>query len=573
MNIQTSIAPKIGTEIKTSKAVSADSTAPAEEKVSVPAESFTPNEDKTLGRGAAAWQGGIRKGVAWGKTVEKPLGGAAAIGLAAASGVALAFGGAVVGGIIGGGFGPVISAITTEGAWGFVKGSFANVGTAIQWGSTLGAVMGLAGGAVLGKNLGDSVARGAAFVPGFVVGAASGFAKPGSVPAPIHKEKEAPTHRNELRGVFRTEGKVLSGLGVLSGAVGGFVGGAALTAVGSAIGDVASGNFTFSNFLNQVGSQALIGGAIGGVALAAVGGYGGEGIARASQWTYDKTLGRVAAGQPDLKERIAKKQAELSSRQTQLDEKASGIAKQTETYRASHKDASEALSGREDKLATDENQVKEDLGVIDGRIEKNATADYEKRSATPDANLDAKGQHGVIGERGSLDQWDSKLSGWQTQLNTFRGELQAWEKRLDTKIDLDAAAIFSEERKPIDQKYGGLQKELDAFESKLNAYEADIKSRIQDKYRQGINAEKPGVDAELNSARSDKAQSEREESDARNQRDTARSRHDSAERQLSSAKSRLSNAESEGSSLRSRINNLNSRISSLQSQLSSCRAS
>lgn len=571
MNIQTSLAPKIGTEIKTTKAVSADNAAPAEEKNSVPAETFTP--DETLGRGAAAWQGGIRKGVAWGKAVEKPLGGAAAIGLAAASGVALAFGGAVVGGIIGGGFGPVVSAITTKGAWNFLAESFSHVGTAIQVGSTAGAVMGLAGGAILGKNIGDSVARGVAFVPGFAVGAASGFAKPGSVPAPIHKEKEDPKHRSELRGVFRTEGKVLSGLGVLSGAVGGFVGGAALTAAGSLIGDVAGGNFTFSNFMSQVGTQALVGGAIGGVALAAVGGYGGEGIARASQWTYDKTLGRVTAGQPDIKERIAKKEAELGNRQTVLDEQAESIAKQTADYRASHKETSEALTGREDKLATDEKQVADDLGVIDGRIEKNAQADYTKRSATPDAALDAKGEHGIIGQRGSLDQWDAKLLGWQEKLDTFRGELKAWEGRLDHKIDVDAAAIFAEERKPIDAKYGSLQKELDAFETKLDNYEADIKSRIADKYRQGINAEKPGVDAELNSARSDKAQSEREENDARNQRDNAKSRHDSAERQLSSAQSRLRNAESEGSSLRSRINSLNSRISSLQSQLSSCRSS
>jgi hypothetical protein len=549
------------------------SAAPVEDtKNSAPSESFTP-QTETLSRGAAAWQGGIRKGVAWGKAVEKPLGGAAAIGLAAASGAALAFGGAVVGGIVGGGFGPAVAAISSNGAWNFVANSFSNVGTAMSWGSTLGAVMGLAGGAVIGKNLGDGVARGAAFVPGFVAGSVAGFAKPGSVPAPVHKDKEAPGHRSELRGVFATEGKVLSGLGVLSGAVGGFVGGAALTAAGSLVSDVASGDFTFRSFINQVGTQALVGGAIGGVALAAVGGYGGEGIARASQWTFDKTIGKATAGQPNIKERIAKKEAELATRQTVLDEKSDSIAKQTEAYRADHKANSEALTGRENKTAEDEKRVADDLGVIDGRIEKNATADYEKRSATPDAGLDAKGNHAIIGERSSLDQWDSKLTGWQGQLNGFRGELQGWEKNLDAKIDRDAAAIFGEERKPIDAHFGGLQKELDAFEQKLNSYEADIKSRIADRYRQGINAEKPGVDAELNNARNDKSNSERDKSDARNTRDNAKSRHDSAERSLSSAQSRLRNAESEESTLRSRINSLNSRISSLQSQLSSCRAS
>lgn len=573
MNITPAISTPVGGEIKTKSAVSAETvTAPAAEpKASAPAESFTPQEAGES-RMSAAWRGGVRKGVAWGNAVEKPLGGAAAIGLAVAGGLGLAFGGAVVGGIIGGGFGPAVAALSRDGAWNFIKGSFSNVGTAIQLGSTAGAVMGLAGGLVMGKNLGDTVAHTTAFVPGFVAGAVQGFAKPGSVAPPEHKEKKT-EHRSELRGVFKSEAKVLGGLGVLSGAVGGFVGGATLTAGVSLVADVAAGNFTFGNFLSTVGTQALIGGAVGGVVLGAVGGYGGEGIARASQWTYDKTIGKATAGQPGIKERIAKKEAELATRQVVLEEKATAIGKETETYRNNHKEASTALDGREDKLSADEKRVTDDLGVIDGRIEKNATADYDKRAATPDATLDTKGDHGIIGNRGSLDQWDSKLTKWQGELNGFRGELQAWEGKLDAKIDRDAAAIFGEERKPIDSHFAGLQKELDAFETKLNGYEADIKRRIDERYRQGINAEKPGVDADLNAARNDKSYSEREKSDARGQRDAADSRHDSAERSLQSAKNRLHSAQSEESSLRSRISSLNSRIGSLEGQLSSCRAS
>lgn len=573
MNIQPAISTARTQAVESISKPAANSAAVAETKEnSAPAESFTPQAEGES-RTSAAWRGGVRKGVAWGNAAAKPLGGAAAIGLAAASGVALAFGGAVVGGIIGGGFGPTISALATDGAWNFVKGAFSNVGTAIQVGTTAGAVLGLAGGVVIGKNAGDSVARAAAFVPGFVTGSVAGFAKPGSVPAPIHKEKEEPKHRDELRGAFRSEAKVLSGFGVLSGAVGGFVGGATLTAAGSLVADAASGNFSFGNFLNHVGTEALIGGAIGGAALAAVGGYGGEGIARATQWTFDKTIGRATAGQPGIGERLAKQEAELNARQAQLDEQATSLNKQTETYRADHKAASDALNNREDTLAQGEKQVGEELGTIDGRIEKNATADYEARSAKPDAALDAKGNHGIVGERASLDQWDSKLNTWQGQLNGFRGELNTWEQKLDTKIDKDAAAIFGEERKPIDSHFGGLQKELDAFEKKLDNYEADIKSRIEARYRQGINAEKPGVESDLQSARNEKSSAENDKSNARSNRDAAASRHSSAERSLDSSRSRLRNAESEGSSLQSRISSLRSRISSLESQLSSCRAS
>ena len=575
MNIQTAIStarPQSVESIQKPVAAATASTVAETQENSAPAESFAPQAEGE-GRMSAAWRGGVRKGVSWGNAAAKPLGGAAAIGLAAASGVALAFGGAVVGGMIGGGFGPTISALATDGAWDFVKGAFSNVGTAIQIGTTAGAVLGLAGGVVIGKKAGDSVARATAFVPGFVAGSVAVFAKPASVPAPIHKEKEAPKHRDELRGAFRSEAKLLSGFGVLSGAVGGFVGGATLTAAGSLVADAASGNFSFGTFLSNVGPQALIGGAIGGAALAAVGGYGGEGIARASQWTFDKTIGRATAGQPGIGERLAKKEAELNARQGQLDDKATSLNKQTETYRADHKAASEALNNREDTLAQGEKQVGEELGTIDGRIEKNATADYEARSAKPDGSLDAKGNHAIIGERASLDQWDSKLNTWQGQLNGFRGELNSWEKKLDTKIDQDAGAIFGEERKPIDSHFGGLQKELDAFEKKLDNYEADIKGRIEARYRQGINAEKPGVESDLQNARNEKSGAENDKTNARSNRDAAASRHSSAERSLSSSQSRLRNAESEGSSLQSRISSLRSRISSLESQLSSCRAS
>lgn len=535
---------------------------------SAPAESFTPQAvgDSRL---KAAFHGGIRKGVAWGQVAEKPLGGAAAIGTAALGGLALAFGGAVVGGIVGGGFAPAVSALASKGAWDFVTSSFANVGSAIQIGSTIGAVTGLAGGVMLGKTLGDSVAHTAAFVPGFVTGSVQGFINPGSVPAPDPKDKGEVKHRQELRGAFKTEAKVLGGVGVLSGAIGGFVGGATLTAAGSLVADAASGNFSFNNFIQTVGTQALIGGAVGGVALAAVGGYGGEGIARATQWTYDKTIGKATANQPGIKERIEKKEAELNERQTKLDGQAQELNQKTKDYRAEHQAKSEGLTQKEDELSTNEGKVAVDLTTIDGRIEKNAITAYEAKAAQPDSSLDQAGDHAVIGKRSTLDQWNDKLNGWQGQLNTFRDELKAWEQKLDKKIDLDAAAIFAEERKPIDAHFGGLQKELDAFEVKLNAFETDIERRVAERTQQRISVEKPGVLADLESARNEKASAERDRSSAQSERDTAASRHNSATRQRDAANSRLHSAESDSRSLQNRINDLNNRISRLESELRS----
>ncbi len=70
----------------------------------------------------------------------------------------------------------------------------------------------------------------------------------------------------------------------------------------------------------------------------------------------------------------------------------------------------------------------------------------------------------------------------------------------------------------------------DAFEKKLDNYEADIKGRIEARYRQGINAEKPGVESDLQNARNEKSGAENDKTNARSNRDAAASRHSSAER-------------------------------------------
>ncbi len=524
-------------------------------------------------RNSAAFRAGIRKGVDWGQKVERPLGGAAAIATAIAGGAALSFGGAVVGAMVGGGFAPVIGSLTSNGVMDFMAKSFSAVGTAAQIGSTAGAVMGLAGGAVIGSNIGGSIAQTAAFPFGFTAGYAQGLSDPSSVPPPAAKEPSEPGHRSELRGAFRAQGRVLSGAGVLSGAVGGFVGGAALTTAGSLIADMASGDFTFSNFISNVPSSALIGGAIGGVALGAVGGYGGEGIARASQWGYDKTLGKAMAGKPGLKERLEKREGSLNERQGTLELRSENLAEQTASYRAQHQEASQGLLQREDAMGQDEKSISGELSTVQTRIEENANNDFRQRAASSDPALDASGAHSIIGERSSLDSWDEKLQGWNRELDTFQGTLNEWEGRLDQTIDKEAGAIFSEERKPIDSHFAGLHKELDAFETKMDQYEESILSRIEARFDQRVGSEKPGLERDLANAKKEKATAERDRNEALRSRDSAASRLSSAESSRDSARSRLRRAESETSTLSSRVASLNSRVSQLQSQLNSCRSS
>ena len=95
----------------------------AEAPAAAPQESFTP-EAEGEGRVSAAWRGGVRKGVAWGETLEKPLGGMTAIGLAIGSGLALSLGGAMVGGLVGGSFGSAVASLQADGPISFITQSF-----------------------------------------------------------------------------------------------------------------------------------------------------------------------------------------------------------------------------------------------------------------------------------------------------------------------------------------------------------------------------------------------------------------------------------------------------------------
>lgn len=575
MNIQTTKTSALSGVHKTQAPATAAVEAKTEEAAvsAPPQETFTPKAEGES-RASAAWRGGIRTGVAWGDKLEKPLTGLSAGALAIGSGIALSLGGAMVGGLVGGSFGSAVAALQADGPIGFITGTFGNMGSAISVGSTIGSVAGVAGGLMLGAKVGNSVAKTVAFAPGFAWGAVSGAINPESVPPAEQKENKAPEHKQELTGIFKAGAKVGGGVGILSGLAGGFVTGATLTAAGSLVVDVAKGDFSFSNFVSQLGTTALVGGAVGGATGAIVGGAGGEAIfGRAPQWLWDKTGGKFAANQPGIQERIDKREVELTDRQGQLETKSDNLARETSEYRQRHAETSQVLDQREDQTAADEKRVSDELKTVDTRIENNAQADFKKRSATADVSLDAKSNHPVIGERQSLDTWESKLNGWQGDLNNFRSELINWEKGLDAKIDREAASIFGEERKPIDAHFAGLHKELDGFEGKLDKYEVDINNRINDKYQSGINAEKPGVVSDLESARREKERSESELRDARSERDSAESRYNSAERSRDSARSRLRNAESEESRLRSRISSLQSRISSLEGQVRSCRSS
>lgn len=545
-----------------SLATATDAAAPAASPQAAP-KAEEPKESSALSRAVRA---GMRKGASWGDNMSTTVGGATGLVVTGLVGYGMTIGGATVGALIGGGLGPVLAAISGAGPLGIIGGAFAAAGTMAKAGMILGGVTGVLGGWKLGTAVGGTVAGAVGAVPGFVVGAAQGLAGKETPPPPV-KEKKPEAPPTELRGVLKPTAQVVSGVSTLSGAVGGFVVGGTLAAAGSLAHTAISQAATFSQFAAALPTTALIGGAIGAALLGYIGGKGGLQLTKAAQWTWDKTGGKLLENRRPTGKVLKENRERLEAREQDLNQRAAAVKTGSETLRTEHKAASERLAKEEDRVAGEEQTSGAELKVVETRIEDRGQAGFRDRAAKPDAALDAKGDHAIIGKRNTLDQWSGQLNNWKGTLDDFDARLQKWEAGLDQKIDKGAADIFREERKPIDEHFGGLRKELDAFEQRLNEYEAKIRSEIQSKFGQRIGVEKPPVEAEVRSARSEANSAENERSRAQSSANAARSSLSAAEAAAASARNELNRAESENSSLRNDINRLRARISELDSAI------
>lgn len=229
----------------------------------------------TFSSSAKASRGG---GTEIGNSVSTMVGGALGLGMVIPGLYAGVLGGAVVGSLLGAGFGPAVASIASEGALGFLSTSWQTAGLAARAGMFVGGASGLVGGWKMGTGLGHGLGR--------ILGAAK------------NEDTSEPVQMKGAKGVV---GSVISGGGLAAGAVGGGILGASVAASGSLIRGLAGQGFQLSA-LNGVASAAGVGGLAGLVTFGVVGGVGGyaiaKGVIQAGNWVYDKVAGAAKPQEP-----------------------------------------------------------------------------------------------------------------------------------------------------------------------------------------------------------------------------------------------------------------------------------
>lgn len=211
------------------------------------------------------------QGTEAGNGVSTVLGGALGLAMVIPSLYAGVVGGAVVGSLLGIGFGPAVAAIASEGALGFLSTSWQTAGLAAKTGMVLGGASGLVGGWKVGSGIGHGVGR--------LLGAAKDESNSPHVP---------------MKGAKGVVGSLIAGGGLAAGAAGGGLIGASVAASGSAVKGLLGQGFTWSA-LSGVTSAAGIGGLAGLATFGVVGGIGGYTLAKktvqAGTWVYEKVAG------------------------------------------------------------------------------------------------------------------------------------------------------------------------------------------------------------------------------------------------------------------------------------------
>ncbi len=501
-------------------------------------------------------QTAIRTGIAWGNATGTVVGGAA--GLATVTGALYAgvLGGAIVGTLTGAGFGPVLSAVTSHGALDFVGRTFATAGVMAKAGMVIGGISGAAGAWQVGNGIGNAVGKAAGFVPGAAVGAVQGVwakaesAAGGDAPPRIEKENKPNilttnfTDLNKMNGGMKLYSSVLGGVGMLSGAVGGFTLGASVASAGSLFNGLLASNVS----LSTIGAAGVAGGIIGGALFAAVGGLGGFTAAKASKKLWDHTGGKLLGMTQGDNESQNAKGKRLEEKKVSLDAREDGLKADALSKREFYRGETKKLDERETSIAASEADVKGRLDEINGKIEAGGQALYQDKASKPDAQT---------GE--SLVNWNTRLETKDKELKQFEGQLKTKEAGLDGQITKESDAKFAKDRVPVEQRYDGLQGQLNGKETDLNNRKNSIDSRIQDQTNQQVGAQKPGLQNDLRYAQQERDRAQQDANQANNEKGNAAS-------QLSSAQSQLNSARSEVQSNQNRVNNLNSAIRDLSNQ-------
>ena len=222
--------------------------------------------------------------------------------------------------------------------------------------------------------------------------------------------------------------------------------------------------------------------------------------------------------------------------------------------RTFYRDETKKLDERETGIAASEADVKGRLDEINGKIEAGGQAQYKEKAAQPDPQT-----------KESLVAWNTRLENKDKELKQFEGQLKTKEAGLNDQIVKESDAKFAKDRVPVEQRYDGLQGQLNAKETDLNSRKNSIDTKIQQGTDSGVAAQKPGLQQDLRYAQQERDRAQQDASEANLAKGNAST-------QLSSAQSQYNSARQEAESNQGRVNKLNNAIRDLSNQQDNLRA-
>lgn len=431
-----------------------------------------------------------------GDAVGRVTGGAAGIGGAVAGAWLGSLGGAATMGVLGLGAGIPGAILAGEGGFSILGSAFSTAGTAARAGIVLATACGAVGGYFLGEKAGYA----AGYVPTAVlsvpVGLVSGAGKSlaGTPIAHIPFERPASEPERAKGKLEKTVGSIVSGVGVLSGAAGGFALGG-LVASGASL---ASGLVARDVAFKAIMSSGAWGGAIGagvGAVLLGVGGYklvdGAGDLAHAAGRKLARGKERVELDMrsQELDKRIAGLEQASEALKTQEARTDAYFAAATQAVADSKVDAEKRLVQADEKIVADSKQMDKKEAVktaeLDG-ILANVAQKIENQDGIAQSRADGdlvalKGREESRYQtrKGQLASWESNMNSRQTEWerkNTEADQIvetEASRRTENTRQGLESA--FQTRKSGLDRREAGLKTD----QAKLDARRADLPNLIR----------------------------------------------------------------------------------------------
>jgi len=427
-----------------------------------------------------------------GDAVGRVTGGAAGIGGAVAGAWLGSLGGAATMGVLG--LGAILAG---EGGFSILGSAFSTAGTLARAGIVVATACGAVGGYYLGEKAG--------YVGGYVpsallslpVGVVSGAVKSlaGTPIAYLEKEKSAPVEPERVKSKLeKTVGSVIGGVGVLSGAAGGFALGGLVASGASLTSGLIARDVAFKAILSSGAWGAAIGAGVGAVLLG-VGGYklvdGAGDLAHAAGRKLARGKERVELDMrsQELDKRISGLEAAASQLKVQQEKTDAYFAAATQAVADSKVDAEKRLVQADDKIVADsqamDRKETEKNAELDGKLaevaDKTARQDElaQGRANVDLSNLQSREENKYQTRKGQLASWESNMNSRQTEWERKNREAdQIVEKEASRRTEATRSQLesaFQTRKSGLDRREAGLKSD----QSKLDARKADLPNLIR----------------------------------------------------------------------------------------------